>query len=199
MGITESVTDPMRERLRHVARPQAGVSPLAEAGVDLSLDRVYEILKNERRRRVLGHLDRAEGPVELGTLAEEIAAQENDTTVAGIDSSQRKRVYVALYQCHLPKMADMGVVEYDRRGGRVKLTAAAESILNVVREPTPKRRPWYKYYGSIGSGTTALFIANYLALLPVHIAANVFSVLVIAILVVLSTVHGVLSHREGAT
>ncbi|MFB6358651.1 MAG: hypothetical protein ABEJ96_06540, partial [Thiohalorhabdaceae bacterium] len=50
---------------------------------------------------------------ELGDLAEHIASIENDKPEVALSSTERKRVYVALYQCHLPKMDDIGVIDFD--------------------------------------------------------------------------------------
>ena len=44
---------------------------------------------------------------------EYVAAWENDTTVERIGSTERKRVYTALRQSHLDRMADAGIIEYD--------------------------------------------------------------------------------------
>jgi hypothetical protein len=54
-----------------------------------------------------------DGPVELGKLAEELAAWENDTTVDNLTKQQRKRVQVSLYQTHIQKLVDAGLIEYD--------------------------------------------------------------------------------------
>lgn len=83
-------------------------------GDELSLDQTFDILQNKRRRHVLRYLWQNDGETTMGTLAEHIAAIENDTTVASLSSAQRKRVYVALYQTHLPKMNSYDVVEFDR-------------------------------------------------------------------------------------
>ena len=89
---------------------------------ELSRDDVFDILRNSRRREVLRYLDSLDdGETTLSDLAEEIAAKEHDTTVDAITSSQRKRVYIGLYQGHLPKMADRGIIEYDKNRGTVKL------------------------------------------------------------------------------
>jgi len=85
------------------------------------LDLVFGILKNSRRREVLKYLRRREEPVGTGNLAEHIAASENETTPRELTSKQRKRVYVALYQCHLPKMDDAEVVDFDNDRGTVEL------------------------------------------------------------------------------
>jgi hypothetical protein len=171
--------------------------PLLRTDDEVPIDRVFEILKNERRRRVLTTLDRADGPVELGVLAETIAAFENGTTPERVDSTQRKRVYVALYQCHLPKMADLGVIEYDSRAGRVELTEDAQFVLSMARRPSGRDRPWHLYSAGLGTGTTALFIANYLDLLPVNVAANVFVGFVITALMALSLAQGLVVRRDA--
>jgi hypothetical protein len=94
----------------------------------LSLNERFEILKNERRRHVLDSLSSVDDSVALSTLADQIAAIENDTTVEAVSSAERKRVYVALYQFHLPKMDRMGVVEYDKDRGKVSLTDNGRSL-----------------------------------------------------------------------
>ena len=88
-----------------------------------SKDVIFDILKNERRRRTLEFL-REEPTTTLSDLAEHVAALENDKSVRELTSSERKRVYVGLYQCHLPKMADAGVIDHDRSRGTVELREA---------------------------------------------------------------------------
>ncbi|WP_336001155.1 DUF7344 domain-containing protein [Halorientalis halophila] len=91
----------------------------------LSADDAFEVLRNGRRRRVLAYLydvgDEGDD-VTLGELAEHVAALEADTTVSDITSNERKRVYVGLYQSHLPKMDSVGVLEYDEQVKTVSLT-----------------------------------------------------------------------------
>jgi len=86
---------------------------------DLGFDQIFDILKNQRRRHVLRYLEEADDEVRLGELADQIAAWENDKDVSQITSQERKRVYVGLYQCHLPKMDDMGVVDFNKPRGLI--------------------------------------------------------------------------------
>lgn len=86
----------------------------------IGIDQIFEILKNKRRRFVLRHLETAEDQVRLSELAEQIAAWENEKEVRQITSQERKRVYVGLYQCHLPKMDDMGVIEFNKPRGIIE-------------------------------------------------------------------------------
>ena len=107
---------------------------------DVPLDVIFEILKNERRRLVLGFLVDAEDTVTQGELAEHIAAIENDTSVSNLGAQQRKRVYIGLYQCHLPKMADAGAVEFNQDRGLISLGEDAGVFLEYLTyDPDPGR------------------------------------------------------------
>ena len=95
-------------------------SPSDETATDeLSLDIIFEMLRNRRRQLVLEYLREHDETVTIGELAEHIAAIENDTTVRQLNAQQRKRVYIGLYQCHLPKMDDVDVIEFNQSRGRI--------------------------------------------------------------------------------
>jgi len=97
----------------------------SDAPPEPSLDLIFEILKNSRRREVIKYLRERDERVSLSDLAEHVAAVENGITTAELSSSQRKRVYVGLYQCHLPKMDDAGVIDYERSRGTIELRPAS--------------------------------------------------------------------------
>jgi hypothetical protein len=130
---------------------------------ELSLDVIFEILKNRRRRDVIHYLREQDGRVPLGELAEHVAAIENDTTPAALTSSERKRVYVGLYQCHLPKMDDMGVVHFEQNRGYVELAPGASSLEPYIDKPEDEATvPWYRYYAGVsGLGVAAVVIATF--------------------------------------
>jgi len=113
-------------------------SDVLEESPRLPLDTVFEILKNRRRRDILQYLWRHEGTANIGELAEHIAALENDIEVAALSSSQRKRVYIGLYQCHLPKMDDAGIVEFDKHRGTVELCEAASELTPYLTVAEPE-------------------------------------------------------------
>lgn len=98
-------------------------------GDPLSLDETFELLKNSRRRAVIRHLIEHDGSSQLSDLAEHIAAAENGITVHELSSDQRKRVYIGLYQCHLPKMDNLGVIEYNKNRGTVELQDSVTQLL----------------------------------------------------------------------
>lgn len=110
----------------------------------LSLDVAFDIVKNERRRLVLEYLEDKEGAASLGELAEHIAAIENDKDVKAINSAERKRVYVGLYQCHLPKMDAADVIDSERNS-KITLGKNADVVMQYVGEEETTR-PWHRYY-----------------------------------------------------
>ena len=110
-------------------------SPPNSATERLSKDVVFELLKNQRRRDALRYLEENDGEATLSDMAEFIAAKENDITVEALSSSQRKRVYIGLYQCHLPKMADAGVIDFEKNRGNIELQPLVEQLEPYLVDP----------------------------------------------------------------
>lgn len=102
----------------------------------LPLDLAFEILKNERRRMVLEELSAADGKLTLSDLSETIAARENDKTVTEISSAERKRVYVSLYQSHLPKMDKAGVLNFNKDRGVIEAGPHVDLLETYLGSPT---------------------------------------------------------------
>ncbi|AZH26387.1 DUF7344 domain-containing protein [Haloplanus aerogenes] len=119
----------------------------ASTADELSRDDLFSMLRNERRREVIHYLHEHDGPVDLRDLSEYIAALENDCEPSEVTYKQRKRVQTALYQMHLPKLADQEIVAYDRRAGRVELAPGAENCLPYLEadRDRPHRR-WWQWY-----------------------------------------------------
>ncbi len=143
----------------------------SEGEPNLPLDQVFEVLKNSRRRETLHYLADNDGKSSLSDLAEHIAALENDTTVAAISSSQRKRVYVGLYQCHLPKMDDMDIIDFDQNRGTVVLSTNAAQLYPYLEDSD--EQPWYRVYGSITAAGGVLFLVSLLANAPLGLTPTV--------------------------
>src|SRR6056297_1117923 len=101
---------------------------MASGDTELSQDEIFAILSNPRRRYVLYFLNQHGEGIELTDLAEHVAAWENDTTVEELSSKERKRVYVSLYQTHVPKLADHGLIDYDPDSGMVRPTETSRKV-----------------------------------------------------------------------
>jgi hypothetical protein len=152
-----TTTDATAQHEDAESEPDSEVEPEA-----LPLDTVFEMLRNERRRRVLEYLE-AEPETTLSDLAEHIAAQENDTTVRKLSSQQRKRVYVGLYQCHLPKMDGTGIIDFDGDRGDVERTETADQLAPYLDvdddedDDATDRVPALGYVATVALGTLVYF------------------------------------------
>lgn len=111
----------------------------------LDQDVVFDILSSARRRYAISILNQRAKPMQLTELAEEIAALEMDCAVDELTKQQRKRVYVSLYQTHVPKMEEVGIVSYDADDGTVELASGVNAVDEFLTEPE-QTYTWYRYY-----------------------------------------------------
>lgn len=163
---------------------------------ELSQDVVFDILSSPRRRYVLYFLRTTDEPVKLTDLAEQVAAWENDTIPENITEQQRKRVYVSLYQTHIPRLDEAGIIEYDKESGNIALSDDAVDIddyLGSKEEPLP----WQQIYLAIAAVSAVLLIAV-AANIPVlgAIPETVAAAIVILAFVASATAHSVIRIRE---
>lgn len=77
---------------------------------DASLDELFGVLREERRRTVLSVLAGRSGPLDVRELARAVAERGHD------DPSDEvvEDVHVTLHHVHLPKLAAVSLVDYDR-------------------------------------------------------------------------------------
>lgn len=113
---------------------------------------IHDILRNQRRRKVLDHMRESGGKVELRGLAEHIAELESGESPP--PSDVRESVYNSLHQTHLPKLDAEGVVEYDEQRKTISLCRRARELDIYMEVITPYGIPWAEYYR--GLATVAL-------------------------------------------
>jgi len=136
---------------------QVGVRD-SEANDHVPEGELFDALSNRRRRYALEALMGTDG-IELGGLAEQVAAWELEKEIAAVDSTERKRVYTSLQQSHLPRLDDAGLVRFDKRAGFVEPTPGLEECevyLDVVRG---NDIPWSEYYLGLAAVFGALAAA----------------------------------------
>ncbi|MCO8247058.1 MULTISPECIES: hypothetical protein [unclassified Haladaptatus] len=137
---------------------------------NLTKDKIFHILQTQRRRHALRYLKEHDNPVEMRDLAEQVAAWENDTTVQALASDERQRVYIALYQSHLPKLDSEGIIEYNKSRGIVERDDLADEF-DPYLEPSIESETseteidiesdndrWFSYYRwatAVSAGTFA--------------------------------------------
>ncbi|WP_336326226.1 DUF7344 domain-containing protein [Halovenus sp. HT40] len=124
-------------------------SPADEAET-MTHDDCFELLSNHRRRFTLHYLQQSENGTELGELAEQVAAWENDIPREEISYDQRKRVYTSLQQVHLPRMDDAGVVEFDDREGMITMGPASDEVEIYMEIVSGREIPWSLFYTGLG-------------------------------------------------
>lgn len=123
----------------------------------LTQDLVFDILSSARRRYMLYYLREADEPVHINELAEQVAAWENETEVEDLSSQQRKRVYVSLYQSHIPKLESAGIVRYDEESGLVSLTSRAARIDRFL-DGGARQIPWQQFYIALAAVSLVLLL-----------------------------------------
>ncbi|WP_101298275.1 DUF7344 domain-containing protein [Halegenticoccus soli] len=169
----------------------------SERASDLSKDDLFHVLQNQRRRRVLKYLQGREGPVGMRDVAEQVAAWEHDTTVEALASDERQRVYIALYQSHLPKLDEKGIVDYNQSRGLVERTPLADqfdpylevggandgdgadgaALEPAKRTPTPKRFDPVGYYGGATALSLLLTGASWLGVVPAVVSSYLAAII----------------------
>ncbi len=107
----------------------------------LSKGEIFEVLRNQRRRYVLHFLKQDGRPVELGDLAQQIAAWEYETTLEGVTPAQRKRVYTTLQQTHLPKMDEAGILVFDSDQASLRQRIEREISVSTSRSSPATSSP----------------------------------------------------------
>lgn len=134
---------------------------------EVSREEIFDVLSNSRRRWTIHYLkNNGDGSASLRDVVDHVTALENGVTVREIDSTQRKNVYTSLRQTHLPKMDEIGIIEYDPHRGEIELTSAAEEVemyLEYVPEPGI---PWSEYYLGLSAVAVALAVVAYLQVPP---------------------------------
>lgn len=120
------------------------------------------MLSNQRRRWVLYYLKHHDGGrVELRTLVDSLSSWEYDRPVEELSWKKRKRIYTALRQSHLPRLADAGIIEYDRSRGTVELTDSAREVQMYLEYVPANDIPWSQYYlGLTGVGVVLLTLVQ---------------------------------------
>lgn len=99
----------------------------------LDVGDIHDVLRNDRRREVLSELKANSGEATIRELSERIASAETGEDPP--PRNVRQSVYVSLHQTHLPKLDELGIVDYDTDGKTVKLRSEAEAVREYMTPP----------------------------------------------------------------
>ena len=176
---------------------------LDERGADeteaLPKDEIFHLLQNQRRRYVLQYLQEVDGTVEMRDMAEQVAAWEHDTTLQALTSDERQRVYIALYQAHLPKLDEKGVINYNQSRGIVEPTARVRQLTQYLQAPKSEEESeetaddtgsisWGSYYLSASIFGGILLFMTAFDVVPFASVSNIAAGAIILTVFVLLTV-----------
>jgi len=163
----------------------------------ISHDDCFDLLSNHRRRYVLHYLQGNGEEASLGELADTVAAWENDVEPGEVSYDERKRVYTSLQQVHLPRMDDLGVIEFDDRAGVVEPGPAAAD-LDVYLEVVHSRDvPWSVFYLGVAVLDAALVAGALAGIPPLSLVSPLgWAVFVLTTFLVSSFVHLYLTRTE---
>ena len=165
----------------------------------LSQAELFDVFSNARRRQTVQYLKRQRGSCDLAPLVEQVAAWENETRPEDVTRAQRRRVYISLYQTHLPMLEDHGIVDWDPDAHRIELLPSEETFEPYLDRNLENERPWHLYYGSLALAGTVAFGLAMLSIGSLSASLAPFIVLgLCAIVLLLAVVHR-LSHRHDLT
>lgn len=142
-------------------RSAAGSTPRGSTDTDqLREGTVYDVLSNKRRRYVVYMLKQNAERTTIGEMAERVAAWEYDISVQQVMGDQRKRVYTALQQTHLPMMDDAGLIAFNKDRGIVTPEPTVQGI-EVYEEDTPEQTDsWSEYYLGLSSAGAVFWLGS---------------------------------------
>jgi len=92
---------------------------------ELSPDQIHQLLSVRRRRYVLYYLYKYANPIRLPDLAEYVTEKTQEEPPHSDDHSQ---IYLSLYHCDIPKLAEDAVVSYFQEEDMVELGANAAQL-----------------------------------------------------------------------
>ncbi|MGQ3328646.1 DUF7344 domain-containing protein [Halorubrum sp. FL23] len=149
----------------------------------LPAEQVYAILANERRRRALEQLGGIGGVVTVHELSALVAGQE--TGESPPPKRCRESVYTSLVQTHLPKLEELGVIEYDRGTQTIEMSRHARDVALYTEVVASVGVTWSELYRALGVASLTVLLA---ALLGVPLVSAVDPVLLTSLALALFAV-----------
>lgn len=148
MNYTNSWQEHLRVYIANLSEPMVGNDDAVESRQELgsessprlSDDQLYRALASGQRRRLLCFLlEKGETTLdELTTVLIGWRATEQGTMGT---RAEREQVEIRLRHVHLPLLADVGLVTYDRESGTIDITALETEVSELVRRSVDREQP----------------------------------------------------------
>jgi hypothetical protein len=118
---------------------------------------IHDVLSNSRRKNALRELRTRGGAVSVRELSEAIAADETGEHPA--PRCVRESVYASLHQTHLPRLHELGVIEYDRTRKEVRACRGARDVERYMTVVAGYGFTWTELYQMLGVVTLCVVLA----------------------------------------
>ena len=162
-----------------------------------SRDEVFTALSNRRRRNVITYLKQHGDGAKVRDIAEQLAAWENDLEIPEVTYKQRKRVYTALHQSHLPKLAEGGFIDYESNRGLVSLTEESRQLEMYLEIVSENEILWSEYYVGLAVVCGLLAGAAWIGTVPfAGVSGYAYAVVFALIFGVSGVIHRTVTRRN---
>jgi hypothetical protein len=162
-----------------------------------SRDEIFTALSNGRRRNVITYLKEHGDDSRVRDIAEQLAAWENDLDITEVTYKQRKRVYTALHQSHLPKLAENGFIMYEPNRGIVSLTEESRKLEMYLEVVSENEILWSEYYLGLAVVCGLLGGAAWIGTVPfAGVSGYAYAVLFAALFGVSGAIHRTVTRRN---
>ena len=161
---------------------------------------VFDILSNRRRQYVLHYLrtDGGSNATDLAELVDYVTACE--AASGEITPAERKRVYNALRQTHLPRLDDAGMIAFDPETNRIELADAARKAGPYLDGRPEAGPPWAACYFGLSATSAGVGGASWIGLGPFDsVMATGISVTVVIAFAAIAAVHTISVRSNTGT
>jgi DNA-binding transcriptional ArsR family regulator len=107
---------------------------------DVNTDDLFDVLSNPRRRYILSHLQASKTPMALADLTDAVVRWETGEEPTAVQAV-REQVYISLYHWHLPKLADAGLISFNRDRKLAGIHETADDLPHTVVRPSADEHP----------------------------------------------------------
>jgi predicted transcriptional regulator len=155
---------------------------------------IHDVLRNDRRRLTLEALREEDGQSTVRDLSEVVAARETGEDPPPRD--KRQSVYVSLHQTHLPKLDELGIIEYDGDSKEVTLQQKVEEV-EVYMEVVPEYGlSWAEAYFGLALLGLLTAVAAVIGVPGISSVSLTYLVIGYFLLQLIASAYHVVSHQD---
>ncbi|MFP8956500.1 hypothetical protein ACLI4Y_07215 [Natrialbaceae archaeon A-CW3] len=186
----------MKASLQYNSRGKRSVPGRDDSG-ELPQNDVFDILSNYRRVCVIQYLQNVERDVvELRDVVDYVTERETLNSPQETNYSNRKSVYTALRQTHLPKLDDLGVIDYNKSRGEMRLTDRANQVRMYLEYVPEDDIPWHVHYLALTGLSGLLLLTTYAGLYPFDIGWGMLTATLFLMFGLSAVVHTFQTRRS---